>query len=82
MLDPFTALSLASGVVQFVDFSSKLISEGQELYKSAEGALTENTELKSVTVDLNHLCEKLVVDPQPQSGKHGTQRSKDDAALE
>lgn len=35
-MDPFTALSVAATVVQFVDFSSKLISTGRELYHKSE----------------------------------------------
>jgi len=35
MLDPLSALSLASSIVQLVDFSVKLITDGVELYKAA-----------------------------------------------
>jgi len=36
MLDPFTAISLAGTVVQFVDFSCKLIKLSSELYERSE----------------------------------------------
>lgn len=58
VLDPFSALGLASNIVQFVDFSSKLISESYGLYKSA-GSSAETTELKTITSDLNQLSVKL-----------------------
>ena len=33
MLDPFTALSLAATIVQFVDFTWKVVSEAEKIYK-------------------------------------------------
>jgi hypothetical protein len=42
-MDPLTALSVAACVVQFVDYGTKLLSKGRELYKSADGALWENS---------------------------------------
>jgi hypothetical protein len=52
-MDPLTAFSLACGIVQFVDFSSKLVSKGYEISISAEGALAENLDLETVTTDLS-----------------------------
>ena len=42
VLDPLSALSLASNVVQFIDFGSRLISEIQEIRQSASGLTKEN----------------------------------------
>ena len=58
VLDPFSALGLASNIAQFVDFSSKLISNSYELYKST-GHLVETIELKMVANDLSQLTDKL-----------------------
>lgn len=44
VLDPWTALTVASSVVQFVDFSIKIISKGNQYYKSADGVLQQNAE--------------------------------------
>jgi len=44
VLDPLSALSLASNVVQFIDFGSKLISEIQEIRQSASGSTKENAD--------------------------------------
>jgi hypothetical protein len=44
-VDPLTALSLAGTIVQFVDFWSKLLLSGRELYKSGTGSLTVNDEI-------------------------------------
>lgn len=58
-MDPMTAVALASSIVQFVDFSSKLVSKGHHIYTSANGALSENLDLEAVTVDLSHLTARL-----------------------
>jgi hypothetical protein len=64
MLDPLSAISLASAIVQFVDFSVKLISAGHELYE--KGSLASNDEIELITQDLVHLAEDLGVDrPAP-----------------
>ena len=59
VLDPFSALGLASNIVQFVDFSSKLISESRELYRSVSGITIENGEVKEATEELQRLCDRL-----------------------
>ncbi|MCJ1285389.1 hypothetical protein MMC26_004729 [Xylographa opegraphella] len=68
MLDPFTALSLASTVLQFVDFGSKLIKEGSELYHSADGASSANAELEKIAVNLKELTKKLETSSQTETG--------------
>jgi hypothetical protein len=60
MLDPFNALSLASAAVQFVDFGTKLVSTGHDIYKSVEGAATENLEIEAATSILQSLAARFV----------------------
>ena len=62
MLDPLTALSVAGNIVQFVDFTVKLISKGNELYKSADGALVDNRDLEAIASNLARLTERLRTD--------------------
>jgi hypothetical protein len=59
MLDPLTALSVAGNIVQFIDFSTKLISKGHELYNSADGASVGNAELEVIAKDLQDLNGRL-----------------------
>jgi hypothetical protein len=59
VLDPMSALSLASNIVQFVDFSSKLVSKGCHIYHSADGALPRNLELEVVATELSQLTKRL-----------------------
>jgi hypothetical protein len=78
MLDPLTAIGLASAIVQFVDFSSRLVSETKELYHSTEGNSTQNEELHAVTEDLRELCKTL---SSVQGRAPGVEPSTDELAL-
>jgi hypothetical protein len=59
MLDRLAALSLVGTVLQFVDFGSKIISNGHHIYRSADGALSETIELEIITTDLAELNTRL-----------------------
>lgn len=59
MLDPFSALSIAAAVAQFLDFGSKLIAGSIELYRSAEGVLPGILTLETITDDLKELSRDL-----------------------
>lgn len=59
MLDPLTAIGLASAIVQFVDFSTKILHGAQEMYESASGATEENRSLEVVVSDVKRLSSKL-----------------------
>ena len=71
MLDPFSALSLAAAVVQFVDFGTRLMSKGKEIYQSADGSSAENIELEVIYEDLKSLSEKLKATADPISLSRG-----------
>jgi hypothetical protein len=59
MMDPLTALGLASNIVQFVDYTRKLISGARELYVSSSGAKRENLELESIVRNIQELAERV-----------------------
>jgi hypothetical protein len=59
VVPPIDALSIAAAVVQFVDFSSRIISKGNEYHKSADGALVENKELEAVAANIEELSVRL-----------------------
>ncbi len=73
MLSLLDALSLAGTIIQFVDFSSKVLSQTRQLYVSQVGALSVNQELELVTSDLFALSQKLPdvehEHPETQEGK-------------
>jgi len=76
MLDPLTAISLAGTIVQFVDFSSKVISKTRELSKSTYGAAEEEYNVEIVTGDLLKLSQDL------RDGRASGSDDKDDQKLE
>ena len=57
MLDPLTAISLASAIVQFVDFSGKVLSKARELNQSNDNPKFDAYE--AVASDLLQLSGKL-----------------------
>ena len=57
--NPFTAVSLASSVIQFVDFSTKLIAKGREIRHSSEGTTERNFELSLISTRLTTLSANL-----------------------
>ena len=58
-MDPLSGLSIASNIVQFVDFGLRVVSKGNRIYRSVDGALTENLDLEVVTNDLLVIQAKL-----------------------
>ncbi|KAH7234043.1 hypothetical protein B0J15DRAFT_504725 [Fusarium solani] len=58
-MEPLSALSVAAGVAQFLDFGYKIASGTIERYTSATGALAEHDELESLTARLEALTETL-----------------------
>jgi hypothetical protein len=59
VLDPYTALSLASSVVQFVDFGIKLVTDTREIYHSVTGQKKELVDLDIITSNLSQLSTRL-----------------------
>jgi hypothetical protein len=59
MLDPLTALGLAGNIVQFVDFTIRLLEDAQKIQKSAHGTLQENLDVETVAKTIRTLQKKL-----------------------
>ena len=45
-MDPLSALGLASNIIQITEFTGKLISQSKEIYRSADGTLSEHAILE------------------------------------
>jgi hypothetical protein len=59
-MDPLTALSLAATIFQFLDFSTKILSDSKDLYKTANGVvLKSNENLDLVIAHLDKVKSKL-----------------------
>jgi hypothetical protein len=56
-MDPFTCLSLATSIIQIVDFGSKLVGKGHEVYKN--GSISSINQDKVVANDLKGVAEIL-----------------------
>ena len=58
-MEALAAIGLVGNIVQFVDFSGKLIAESTKLYHSYDGALAENVDIETATKHLAVLIKKL-----------------------
>jgi hypothetical protein len=67
VLDPFTSLSLACAVCQFLDFSGTLFSKSRKIYKSTTGYDDDTDTVLGITKDLRSLTEKLKAPVDPNS---------------
>jgi hypothetical protein len=63
-MDPLSAIGLASAIIQFVDFGSKILVTGYETYHSVHGTTNDNIELESLTRSLYKFQEQLTISPK------------------
>lgn len=77
MPEPLAVLSVASAIVQFVDFSSKLLVAGYGAYKSNDGTTDDNAQVSRVYTDLKSVAERLAQLP----GHSTLKQSADEIAL-
>jgi hypothetical protein len=63
-MDPLSAIGLASAIIQFVDFGSKILVTGYETYHSVHGTINDNIELESLTRSLYKFQEQLTISPK------------------
>lgn len=61
MLDPLTAFGLAANIVQFLEFTLKLVTETRDIYQSASGHSAKSASLSSIADDLKSLSEGLLL---------------------
>jgi hypothetical protein len=61
MLDPLTALGLASNIVQLIQFTSDLVAKGRDIYQSTDGTLVEHLELEAITKSLEDLSLEVAL---------------------
>ncbi|CZR32422.1 uncharacterized protein FPRO_02016 [Fusarium proliferatum ET1] len=66
MLDPVTAIGLASSIVAFVDFSAKLVKGSIEIYQASDGTLTENRNSQAVASAMERFAARLVIQQPSQ----------------
>ncbi|KLO81697.1 small s protein [Fusarium fujikuroi] len=55
-MDPLSSVGLASNILQFVEFSVKLVSKGVEIYSSTDGAPLQHADLRASLDNLRELA--------------------------
>jgi hypothetical protein len=58
-MDPVSVLGIASGVITFVDFATKVISTSKEIFQSTQCATLDNCTLEDVCERLRNLSARL-----------------------
>lgn len=58
-MEPLSALSVATAVTQFIDFTGSLLSGTIELHKSATGRTKANLTIETIALDLRNLNIEL-----------------------
>lgn len=61
MLDPLTAISLASSVVQFTDFGIKLLTGSIKLYKTSNGVDVDHADLETKIDQARKLAKRVML---------------------
>ena len=59
MAEAVAALGVAANVVQFIDFSGRILAEGYRLHKAKRVSPSKNEELESIALDLQKLHNEL-----------------------
>lgn len=67
-MNPLTGLGLAANILQFIDFTTKIISASVDLYQSGSGAKAEYFEAESFAIHLRELADKMIL---PETSGHG-----------
>lgn len=81
-MEALAAVGLASSIVQFVDFATKIISKGYQYQRSVDGVLDENVELQAIADNLDQLSKGLVTSTEKTSpSARRNQNSKENEAL-
>jgi hypothetical protein len=69
IMDPVTAIGLASNILSFIDYAHKIVTGADELYKSVTGATEENTHTDTIVRDLDEAAADLTA--VSSKTKHG-----------
>ena len=58
-MDPLSALSLATSVVQFIDFATKIVHGARQIYATGASSITENADIELCASELQEFCIRL-----------------------
>ena len=68
-MDPLTAAGLVGHIINFVNFSTKVLSRARQLHESGSGAMEENDELESQARNIKDLADRTRHRPSAVPGK-------------
>jgi ankyrin repeat protein len=71
MLDPLTALGLAGNLIQVIQFSYDIVSEGNKIYNDSGSVLGQNKTAEEVATDLSELTQNLKAKQEEWRVAHG-----------
>lgn len=71
-MEALVALSLAGTIVQFIDFGTKILSRGHELYKAKNGQLAAHYELQIMISDLHNVVLRIRNSATPRESQLST----------
>jgi hypothetical protein len=66
-MDRLSALSVAASVAQFLEFGCSLVSKSKEIYRSAEGASSQQIEVEAATKRLVELSARIKAGAEDQT---------------
>jgi hypothetical protein len=66
-MDGLSALSVAASVAQFLEFGCSLVSKSKEIYRSAEGASSQQIEVEAATKRLVELSARIKAGAEDQT---------------
>lgn len=68
-MDPITAIGLASSLITFVEFATKIVTGTYEVYTSSEGTTVTNAHIDTIISDLEEAATDLETE-LPGKSKH------------
>ncbi|KAI0182255.1 hypothetical protein EV127DRAFT_476064 [Xylaria flabelliformis] len=69
VLEALSAIGLAANIIQFIDYTYRILSESQEIFHSASGISAQHADIEAIAVSLSELSSTLVPPSTPPSIK-------------
>ncbi|KAH0429597.1 hypothetical protein CcaCcLH18_08297 [Colletotrichum camelliae] len=60
-MDPVTAIGLVSGILAFIDFSTKLVRGATQIYASKSGTPEDNNTIESAAIQIHQFSADLSI---------------------
>lgn len=74
-MDPFTAIGLASSIITFVDLGQKVVSQANEIRKSASGSTKDDQSMNILAEEMAAFALKLGTAARPEDCTDGNEKA-------